>query len=536
MTKTKTRRMPPTLTPAGVDRFGRDLGELVVGMRIDTLTLAELRQYATPDGMPSAAGFVRFCSEILPLELTPQQLEAAAALAEHPQVLIVGAQGVGKDLLKQAFLLYWSFCVQGLAIATAPGDRTVREITMRRGIGWLWLRARRLPGALFEMGVRVDGLPEGGLLAFSASDPERFVGHHSQTGRVLVAATEAQGLGPELIEAMQRLTPTRTLLVCNPTTPACAAYGLSRSAAWRTLVWSALDHPNVTSGREVIRGAVTREWVERSRREHGEHSRFWQYAVLAQWPASAENALIRPEWWDAAVSVEQRVRVEIRDHGGLGGWAPDRWVAPIVGVDPAREGEDFTAMCVRQGSLVLELARWRERDTMENCRRIERHVRRLVARYHGVGAVIVDSVALGGGIEDSLRERMPGIRFSVPRGHYDLHTVSPQVVGFKSSVRAGDVRRFANRRAETYHAVGVLFERGAIAFAPESEELPPELVKVLGAELRAHVVEHRADDRIDVGGKNDVRRQLGRSPDLADALVMAFSTDVDDGARRVRFA
>jgi hypothetical protein len=204
-------------------------------------------------------------------------------------------------------------------------------------------------------------------------------------------------------------------------------------------------------------------------------------------------------------------------------------------VDPAREGDDRTALCVRQGDIVLELHRWRSTSTVDNARRVEQHVRRLGALHGGVSAVVVDDVALGGGVADELRERMPSIRFSVPKGRFDWHSMSPQVIGYKSSVRAGDARRFASRRAECFHGLSVAFERGVIGFADPCEELPPELLAALREELLTHVVEHRADDRIDVGSKDDIRRALGRSPDLADAVCMAFSTDVHDGSRRAAF-
>ena len=48
------------------------------------------------------------------------------------------------------------------------------------------------------MAIRIPGREEGGLLAFTASDPEKFVGHHSALGRVFIGITEAQAIPAEI--------------------------------------------------------------------------------------------------------------------------------------------------------------------------------------------------------------------------------------------------------------------------------------------------------------------------------------------------
>ena len=152
-------------------------------------------------------------------------------------------------------------------------------------------------------------------------------------------------------------------------------------------------------------------------------------------------------------------------------------------------------------------------------------VRRLVREYGGVGSVVVDEVALGGGVLNELRERLPRVRYWLERGAER----SVRAVGFKSSHRAGQHRRFQNRRAECFHYLATRFERDTIAFHPDVDA---DLLCALREELLAHAIVYGGDDRLGIVAKDEVRKVLGRSPDLADAVVMAFSRDVPQGGRQ----
>lgn len=466
--------------------------------------------------------FPDFCRDLFEIELTAQQQRAGEVLEseEIPQLLIQGGQGTGKDSLTALWAMYEVYVWDALALLSAPVERSVREVTMRREVGRLWTRASgNLEGERYEMAIRIPGREPTGLLAFTASDPEKFVGHHAP--RVFIGLTEGQAIPADIFEAAQRCQPDNLLVVCNPVTPNCAAYNLSRSAAWEVEVWSCLKHPNVTQDREIVPGAVSRGWVDRMRQEKGEGSRFWRYAVLGEWPEEAESALIRRDEWDAA--VERPVLL-------------DEWsdfTPPTVGVDPARKGTDRTGVAVVAGVSVLELHRWREVKTTDNARRVVRLVKRLVSEHGGVEAVVVDEVAVGGGVLDEVEERLRNVSYlDSGRGPYGARRVRVRARGFKSSRRAGKRKRFRNRRAEVYHHLGMLFEKGEIAL---HRDLDPDLREMLREELLHTQMIHGADDRVAVVEKDAIRSTLGRSPDLADALAMAFSVQVPTGKSQVWF-
>ena len=73
---------------------------------------------------------------------------------------------------------------------------------------------------------------------------------------------------------------------------------------------------------------------------------------------------------------------------------------------------------------------------------------------------------------------------------------------------------FANLRAESHWHLRTLLEQGQIAL-PHDEELFDELAAI---RWRA-----TSNGKIQVEPKEDLKNRLGRSPDRADAVVLAFS-------------
>jgi len=471
--------------------------------------------------------FEAFSEEVFGIELTGQQAEAARVLQRGDrQVLIHGGNGVGKDTLTALWTLFEVYVLGGLALLSAPTDRQVREVLMRREIGRLWrLSGGKLPGERYEMAIRIPGREEGGLLAFTASDPERFVGHHSATGRVFIGLTEAQGIPQEIFEAAQRCQPSTLLAACNPTSPATAVYSFARSHAWTSLRWSCMDHPNVETGKTIIPGAVTKEWVDAMRQEHGEGSRFWTVSVLGIFPEEAESPLFPAIRWDEAIERgEEAVEDVERRHPNV-----------VVGVDVSRGGEDATAVVVRRGPLLWDLVRWKEPDTQVNAERIRELCRILLEDDHvGIDAVVIDEVGDGGGVFDKFKRLAKTLKYHEiggPAYNPRLYKKHPKPVGFKGSRRAPMKARFTNLRAQAFHELGVEFEEGRAAIRPGLE---PDLLRDLREELLVHQRVHQADDRILIGSKDEIRRTLGRSPDLADAYSMTFLPDLQR-PRKKRF-
>ena len=320
--------------------------------------------------------FLAFSGEVLGIEYwTPQQTDAIARLeAGAAQMVICGGQGVGKDTLTAAWAMYEAFVLGALVLLSGASDRQVHQVLMRHEIAGMYRHAAgKLPGERYERAIRIPGHERGGILAFTASDPEKFVGHHAP--RIFVALTEGQALDALIFQAAQRckVGPGAILVSCNPTSTATAVYPLTQSGVWEPMYWSCLDHPNVIERRTVIEGAVTREWVELMREEYGEGSPFWSVAVLGQFPEQSVDALVQPSWIDAGVARWEAEELE----------PSRRTAAAMIGLDVARSGSDFCVAAPvlgnlvgsnkaqrRKGVIVREFIAWRGLDLMTTAHKV----------------------------------------------------------------------------------------------------------------------------------------------------------------------
>jgi hypothetical protein len=162
------------------------------------------------------------------------------------------------------------------------------------------------------------------------------------------------------------------------------------------------------------------------------------------------------------------------------------------GVDVARFGDDRTVIYERRGLATPRLvAEWTKQDTHTTSEK-------LIALYNAADpkpvALAIDDIGVGGGVTDNLRAaRLP---------------VRPVNVG----EAAREPAKYANKRAEVVmHLRSVLEDGGCL---PDDEQIRSELTA-----CRYFV----RGGRIALEGKDELKKRLGRSPDRADALVLAFA-------------
>ena len=162
----------------------------------------------------------------------------------------------------------------------------------------------------------------------------------------------------------------------------------------------------------------------------------------------------------------------------------------------------------------------------------------MIAQRVGVHTVVVDEAALGGTIFDLLRRELQTVQYWQPVyrhhwGDWDSRKTHPQAVGFMSGLRAKQADRFVYLRGQSYMHLRDQVEVGRLLFR---RGLDAALVSDLREELLAHEYQHEGDDRIRVGSKDNIRARLARSPDLSDACVMTYLTELHGTARLVQWA
>lgn len=505
------------VSTAEIRRLRDQVGELFESHEASSRAAIDSARYASDP--------VGFIQDVLGERLTPKQIEVAEAVLANRNVVVRGCHGSGKDHLAARLALWWVYARRGLAILTGPTERQVKEILMRREVRRAF-RGTRLPGDLFELALRIEDDEQAGILAFTASDADRFTGHHAPA--VMIVITEGQGVNAEIYEAAERVLTgeqSRLLVVGNAIRPIGRFFEIHRSPIWKKIRISAFECPNVIAGEELIPGAVTLQWVDERRAEHGEGSSFWQSAVLAEFPDDADESLVQRSWLEA--SAER--------------WKAGTYAAGIrvFSVDPARFGTDKTALAIRRGRRLEEIILWSKKSTMDttgklishlsergiappekdgdgygrsvhgssSLSRIPSHLRAehdIQMRRGVTSRIVIDGNNLGGGVVDRLEEL--GWR--------------PEEFNGGAGPEGGEAHRFLNARAEAFWILRKLLEDGEV-------DLPPD--PLLWEELQATRWQPTSAGKVQILPKEDLKAQIGRSPDRADAVAMAFWVDVRPG-------
>jgi phage terminase large subunit len=225
---------------------------------------------------------------------------------------------------------------------------------------------------------------------------------------------------------------------------------------------------------------VSKEWAQQLIDKWGRDNAFVRVNVLGQFPLGQSNALVSA---DDANKASRRA-LNVQDY---------RNDARILGVDVARFGEDRTILFPRQGRIAFRPIEMRSRDTMEVAGQVARVIQKW--RPH---CVFVDQTGVGGGVVDRLHEL----------GH-------DQVIGVDSSISPDD-SSYLNKRAEMWGLMAGWFRAGA------SIPMDPSLIR----EATAPTYKFTSAGKLQLESKDDIKKRLGVSPDLADALALTFAFPV----------
>jgi len=445
--------------------------------------------------------------------LWSKQREIAEAVRDHRYVAVHAAHDMGKSWIAANIIAWWCDVHppdEVFVVWTAPTYPQVDAIIgreLRAAIRDAGLDGRlRLLGdnRLFH-GERLIGYGR----KPADHDQAAFQGIHAK--HVLVVIDEACGVPRALWDAADALVTNehaRLLAIGNPDDPeshfAAVCNPESREGkGWHVIGLDGLASPNFTGEPvpdELRALLLSPTWVQERRERWGEDSALYQAKVRGRFAAGAENAVI-PGW---IVARARRLEhgVDPNPDGPLGG---------VIAVDPARDGADMTAIVEAYRGEVRILGLLAESDTA----RVVEHVDRLLGDRPANWKAVVDEDGLGGPIGDMLRAR------------------GRRVVGFRGGVRARRPARFTNRKAEAWWTAREALRDGLWRLPGPDEG---DLADDLAVDLSTPRHELDAAGRIAVEKKQDVRKRLGRSPDLGDAVVMAITTTPDEhhGGGRLR--
>jgi Terminase large subunit, T4likevirus-type, N-terminal len=246
------------------------------------------------------------------------------------------------------------------------------------------------------------------------------------------------------------------------------------------LYYKANDLPDWHAARFTVydTGALDEKEVERLRKEMPEASFAREY--LCDFSASGEDQLISLSDTEAAA---KRVVPE-RDYLSQ---------PKILGVDPARFGDDRSVIIKRQGLYCYEPLIYKGIDNMDLAARVATVIDQWVP-----DAVFVDAGA-GAGVIDRLRQ----LGYSVIEVPFGGRALRPDL--------------YTNRRAEMWVEMASWIRVGQI----------PDLI-ALKQELATPVFWFDSQNRKTLESKDEIKKRLqgAGSPDIADALALTFASPV----------
>jgi hypothetical protein len=170
----------------------------------------------------------------------------------------------------------------------------------------------------------------------------------------------------------------------------------------------------------------------------------------------------------------------------------DRYGPLIIGVDPARFGDDRTSIIRRQGRVAYSLESYCKKDTMEVTGIVHK-----IIQSESPTKVIIDVGGLGAGVVDRLKEL----------GYSDL------IVAANNGAKPLDEKLYYNKRAETW-AQMLAWLQDTPCQIPDNDSLHADLCGI----------KYRFDSntRLLMERKEDMKKRGVRSPDEADALALTF--------------
>lgn len=445
---------------------------------------------------------VAYVQERLRLVTWSRTNDILCSVRDHAQTVVRSANGIGKTEVLAALTLWWlETRTDAIVLTTGSSWTSLAEI--------LWPRIHKLreknnlfpdagPNDILRLGLRVS--PTRYAYAKSSNEPEGVAGAHSPN--MLVLVDEASGLEAKIAEALDGNVVgenDRILWSGNPLLPTGVFFEKCHSPAANIITISALEHPNVVQGKDIIPGAVSRKKVEARCKEWGREcdphtigsvhlpwiDKWYMLdhrgtpRIKGEFPESATSLLF------PRAAFEACMRRTAKSFGKIG-----------VGVDPAQsEFGDETAFAVACQNGILHLEGQTGIDQMQ----IAGRAIQLKSLYTAENVLIDSGGGFGGGVIARLKELNEPVNG----------------VNFAESASSEEKKvSFANIKAEMYYLFAEQIKTNPDYFLPNDQVLLRQ-----ACDVRVHP-NSRGQDQIE-SKEEYKKRNNGESPDRLEACVIA---------------
>lgn len=435
------------------------------------------------------------------LQAIGAKLKAGGELGAVVQEAIASGHGIGKSALV-SWIIEWAITTHEdtRGVVTANTDNQLRTKTWAELAKWHRLS---IFGHWFELTAtalyardpkhektwRIDMTP------WSERNTEAFAGLHNKGKRVLILFDEASAIADVIWEVSEgALTDSNTEIIwCVFGNPTRNTGRFRECFGSRKHRWS---HRQIDSRTvKITNKDQIAQWVA----DYGEDSDFVRVRVRGVFPRAGSTQFIGSDIVEAAAAREA--------HAGV-------YDALVLGVDPARFGDDEAVIYIRKGRDGRTHAplRFRGLDNMQLAARVAEQY-----EFYRADAIFVDGGGNGSGVVDRLRQlRIPVIEVNFG--------ASPD-----RSQPGQEATAYANKSAEMWGVMREWLSTGGAI--PDDNDLKSQLE---GREYGYVLRDGR--DAIQLEKKSDMKKRGLSSPDIADALALTFAYPVQPSRQAGRAA
>lgn len=437
---------------------------------------------------------VAFCTDILHLDPDEWQEKVLNDLSDFPRVSVRSGQGVGKTALEAGAILWFLTCrPYAKVIATAPTMKQLYDVLWAEVAKWLnnslikdllkWTKTK-----IYMVGDSERWF----ATARTATKPENMQGFHED--HMLIVVDEASGVSNPIMEAILGTLSgfDNKLLLCgNPNNIEGVFYDSHTTDRdkWRCHKVSSYDSKR-----------TNKENIEMIISKYGEDSDVSRVRIYGEFPKGSLDSFISLEIVEFAKDIT--IEKETLSHINVG----------HIGVDVARFGDDSTILFPRIGAKALTFKRYSKQDTMQTTGRVIELAKQLMTDYPRLDKVIikVDDTGVGGGVTDRLKEVVKDDRLP-----FDVIPVN--------NGESSTDDYYANKGTQIWGDIKELLEQNisnSVNGMDPAIELPdsPNLIK----ELSTRKFKMTSNGKIRLESKDDMKKRGVGSPDIADALTLAF--------------
>jgi hypothetical protein len=253
----------------------------------------------------------------------------------------------------------------------------------------------------------------------------------------------------------------------------------------------------------------TPEWIAKKKVETDPVT--WAQEYEIDYTASIEGICIPAKWVRAAVGLK----------------LAESKAGVVAGLDVAEFGRDRNVFISRCGPHVSMPMDWGQCNTTETAWRAAE-----LARRAGATVVNYDPIGVGAGVTGPWQSAESGLGFEA----------NPIIAGNTEGMDKTywpdgktSAQKFLNKRAEMWHKVRDRFEKSYELVTGQKQHPDEECISIpnhsqLIAELSQPLRQRTSSDKVKLESKDDMRKRGVKSPNFADALVLAFATDDGGGS------